>query len=114
VKANMGKPDIVHLNIVYPLGIWAVWLKWRHKIPYVVTENSTGLHVGGDNVYPKPILKLCRFILRNADFLLPVSENLKSNMKLLSPKSRFSIISNVADSKLFAPNNNKVQTDKKQ
>jgi glycosyltransferase involved in cell wall biosynthesis len=35
-------------------------------------------------------------------------------MKLLSPKSRFSIISNVADSKLFVPNNNKVQTDKKQ
>lgn len=114
VKSKMGKPDIVHLNIVYPLGIWAVWLKWIYKIPYVVTENSTGLHVGGDNVYPKHILKLCRFILRNADFLLPVSENLKSNMKLLSPKSRFSIISNVADSKLFAPNKNKVQTDKKQ
>jgi glycosyltransferase involved in cell wall biosynthesis len=104
VKKKFKKPDIVHLNIVYPLGIWAYWLKKRYKIPYVITENSTGLHVGGDNVYPKHILKLCKFILRNSDFLLPVSQNLKSNMKLLSPKSRFSIISNVADATSFSPN----------
>jgi glycosyltransferase involved in cell wall biosynthesis len=103
VKDKFQKPDIVHLNIVYPLGIWAYWLKKRYKIPYVITENSSGFHVTSDHAYPKPILKLCQLILRNAAYLLPVSRNLKQNLKMLSPFSQFDIISNVVDEKLFLP-----------
>ena len=77
VKKEFGHPDIVHLNIVYPLGIWAYWLKKRYGTPYVVTENSSGFHVKSDHAYPKPIMNLCKLILRNSNYLLPVSENLK-------------------------------------
>lgn len=101
VLAHIGKPDIVHLNIVYPLGIWALWLKWRHKIPYVITENSSGFHVESDHAYPAPILKLCKMVIKNASVVLPVSENLKRNMQKLSPNSKFGIISNVVDEHLF-------------
>jgi glycosyltransferase involved in cell wall biosynthesis len=103
VKEKIGIPEIVHLNIVYPLGIWAYWLKKRYRIPYVVTENSSGFHVNSDHAYPKPIMKLCQLVLRNAEFLLPVSRNLKENLKMLSPFSQFDIISNVVDEKLFLP-----------
>ena len=82
----IGKPNLIHLNISYPLGIWALYLKWTQKIPYVVTENATGLHVGSDHSYPKTILFLCKIILKNASILLPVSADLKSYMKKLSPK----------------------------
>ena len=102
VLAHIGKPDIVHLNIVYPLGIWALYLKWTKNIPFVVTENATGLHVGSDHSYPKSILFLCKIILRQASILLPVSADLKSYMKKLSPKSRFELISNVVDERIFA------------
>jgi glycosyltransferase involved in cell wall biosynthesis len=91
------------LNIVYPLGIWAYWLKKRYGTPYVVTENSSGFHVKSDHAYPKPIMNLCKLILRNSNYLLPVSENLKTNLKILSPKSQFAIISNVVDENLFLP-----------
>ncbi len=101
VKEKIGFPEIVHLNIVYPLGIWAYWLKKRYGIPYVVTENSSGFHVNSDHAYPKPVMKLCQLVLRNADYLLPVSKNLKENLKILSPSSQFEIISNVVDEKLF-------------
>lgn len=101
VEEYMGKPDIVHLNIVYPLGIWALWLKLRHKIPYVVTENSSGFHVDSEHAYPKPILKLCKLVLRNASVLMPVSQNLKSNLEKLSGKKRFEIVCNVVDETLF-------------
>ncbi|MFY7668852.1 MAG: glycosyltransferase family 4 protein [Crocinitomicaceae bacterium] len=103
VKEKIGIPEIVHLNIVYPLGIWAYWLKKRYRIPYVVTENSSGFHVNSDHAYPKPIMKLCQLVLRNAEYLLPVSRNLKENLKILSPSSQFEIISNVVDEKLFLP-----------
>ncbi|NBW71935.1 MAG: glycosyltransferase [Flavobacteriia bacterium] len=101
VKSIIGKPDLIHLNITYPLGIWAFYLKWRKDIPYVITENATGLHVGTDHSYPKIILSLCKFIVRRASILLPVSEDLKSYMQILSPKSQFAIISNVVDEEIF-------------
>ena len=100
-KAIIGKPDLVHLNITYPLGIWAVYLKRMKGIPYVVTENSTGLHVGSDHTYPKPVLFLCKMILKRASVLLPVSKDLKRFMKVLSPTSKFEIISNVVDEEVF-------------
>ena len=103
VKEKIGIPEIVHLNIVYPLGIWAYWLKKRYGIPYVVTENSSGFHVNSDHAYPKPIMSLCQLVLRNAEYLLPVSRNLKENLKILSPSSQFEIISNVVDEKRFLP-----------
>ena len=91
----------MHLNITYPLGVWALHLKRRKNIPYVVTENSTGLHVGSDHTYPKHVLTLCKRILRSASVLLPVSEDLKGYMKKLSPNSKFEIISNVVDEEVF-------------
>ena len=108
-----GKPDLVHLNITYPIGIWALYLKWRQNIPFVVTENATGLHVGTDHSYPKIILFLCKFILKRAEVLLPVSQDLQQYMQVLSPKSRFSIISNVVNEKVFKFNKKKVDDKKK-
>ncbi len=97
----MGKPDVVHLNIVYPLGIWALWLKRRYKIPYVITENSSGFHVGTEHAYPKRILRLCRIILKHASVLMPVSKNLKTSLQKLSGSDSFEIICNVVDEHLF-------------
>ena len=97
----MGKPDVVHLNIVYPLGIWALWLKWKFKIPYVITENSSGFHVDTQHAYPKPILRLCRIVLKNASVLMPVSKNLKTSLQKLSGTNSFEIICNVVDENLF-------------
>ena len=91
----MGKPDVVHLNIVYPLGIWALWLKYRYKIPYVITENSSGFHVDTEHAYPKRILRLCRIILKHASVLMPVSKNLKTSLQKLSGSDSFEIICNV-------------------
>lgn len=99
---KIGKPDIVHLNIVFPLGIWALWLKKRRQIPYVITENSSGFHIGSDHSYPFSVLFLCKTILKNASYILPVSQNLKENLQQLSQNSRFQIISNVVDETTFS------------
>ncbi len=113
VQTIIGKPDLIHLNITYPLGIWALYLKWTQNIPYLVTENATGLHVGTDHSYPRTILFLCKRILRGANVLLPVSADLKSYMKQLSPKSRFELISNVVDETIFVYEEDKPSENKK-
>lgn len=100
-KEIIGQPDIVHLNIIYPLGIWALWLKWRYKIPYIITENSSGFHVDSEHAYPSPILRLSKLIIKNASYVLPVSQNLLKSMQKLSPNSKFGTISNVVDEHLF-------------
>lgn len=101
VRDEFGKPDIVHLNIVYPLGIWAFWLKKRYKIPYVITENSSGFHLKSEHAYPKSVLRICKKILKNADYILPVSANLRDNLRLLAPSKKYKMISNVVDENLF-------------
>ena len=35
-EKHIGKIDLVHLNVIFPLGIWALWLKWFQNIPYVI------------------------------------------------------------------------------
>jgi glycosyltransferase involved in cell wall biosynthesis len=100
-KEIISQPEIVHLNIVYPLGIWPLWLKWRHKIPYIITENSSGFHVDSDHAYPSSILRLSKLIIRNAAYILPVSQNLLKSMQKLSPNSKFGTVSNVVDELLF-------------
>jgi glycosyltransferase involved in cell wall biosynthesis len=107
-KEIIGQPEIVHLNIVYPLGIWALWLKWRYKIPYIITENSSGFHVDSDHAYPSPILRLSKLIIRNAAYVLPVSQNLLKSMQKLSPNSKFGTVSNVVDEHLFKETPNEI------
>ena len=112
-KSIIGTPDLIHLNITYPLGIWAFYLHWRKNIPYVITENATGLHVGSDHAYSKLILFVCKFILKRASVLLPVSEDLKKYMQQLSPKSKFSVISNVVDEEIFKYEEKSIYSSKK-
>lgn len=101
VQEKLGQPDILHLNVTYPLGIWAKWLKRRKGIPFVVTEHSNGFHLNGDHSYSKTILTLCKSILSDASMLLPVSEDLKNNLVQLAPNGNFKIISNVVNENIF-------------
>jgi len=106
VLETMGKPDIVHLNIVYPMGTWALWLKMRQKIPYIISENSSGFHIGTDHTYPPAVIKLSKRILLNASVLMPVSQNLMVHLKKLAPHAKFELISNVVDEEKFKVSTN--------
>lgn len=101
VQERLGKPDILHLNVTYPMGIWAKWLKRKEGIPYVITEHSNGFHLNGDHAYSKTILNLSKSVFADASMILPVSEDLKRNLEQLAPKAKFRIISNVVNETIF-------------
>lgn len=35
-------PKITHVHVIYPAGIFALWLNWRQKIPFVISEHWSG------------------------------------------------------------------------
>ena len=98
-----GKPEITHLNVAYSAGIWAVFIKKIKRIPFVITEHSSGFH-SKENGYSKSILRLCKWIFKNSSFIMPVSEDLKSHLIKIHPKGNYKSISNVVDDAIFKIN----------
>jgi glycosyltransferase involved in cell wall biosynthesis len=98
---QLKKIDIVHLNVAYPKGIIALYLKWVKKIPYIITEHWTGyLHPNylGITFFEKIVTQL---IIKQAAYVCPVSNNLKTNMIHFGLKGRYFPIPNVVDCSVF-------------
>jgi glycosyltransferase involved in cell wall biosynthesis len=106
-EKHIGKIDLVHLNVIFPLGIWALWLKWFRKIPYVITEHST-FYISNSNCKKSKFrIWFARVILNQSFMTLPVSEDLGKSLKKISSKIPMQYISNVVDAKVF-----KLKSDK--
>jgi glycosyltransferase involved in cell wall biosynthesis len=93
-------PEIVHLNVVYPAGIFALYLKWMKNIPFVVTEHSTTFvnPNNSDGLIKKLLTKI---ILNNASYILPVTGELGKKLKNIAPRVKQKIISNVVNECVF-------------
>jgi len=90
-------PDIVHLQVVYPFGWLALYLKYFHKIPYLITEHWTG-YSDSSNKF-KGILRkfLTKKIINNAKYVTTVSTALMNSMKKHGLKNNYLVIPNVVE-----------------
>ncbi len=99
-------PDIIHCNIMNPVGI--IGKIWRDKfdLPYVITEHWTGF-LPSDGRYSKnKLLKLSLPGIANcAEKILPVSLDLKTALIENNLGKRFQIIHNVVNTDKFFPKN---------
>jgi glycosyltransferase involved in cell wall biosynthesis len=102
-------PDLVHVQVALKAGLIALYLKWRHGIPYILTEHWSGYYpVSKDSLYKKSFLTrfATRLIIQRASRFLPVSEDLgKEISKHWTPVS-FQKIPNVVNTELFYPSHN--------
>jgi len=95
--------DLVHLNVIYPAGLMALYLKWFKKKPYLISEHWS------DYQYPLNknigfIRKLfTKIIVRNANFVCPVSTHLRKAMIHFGLKGSYFPVPNVVDTNLFKP-----------
>lgn len=103
VNQKFNRIDLVHHNILYPAGIIAWYLKKFKGIPYIITENWTG-YLPSKNT-PRSWIErvLSKKIARNANFITPVSKDLRDAMIKLGFDTNYEIIYNVTDTKLFYP-----------
>ena len=102
--------DLVHLNVIFPAGILALYLKWFKKKAYIITEHWHGYHkpfchkIG---LAQKILSKLCA---QNAGVICPVTNNLGEAMKTFGLKGRYHKVSNVVNTDLFKPLENENET----
>ncbi len=107
ILKEIGPIDLVHLNVLYPFGIFALHLKWFHKKPYIISEHWT------DYQYPlsKNIKQVQRYIskliTKNASFVCPVSMHLQKAMQNFGLKGNYYPVPNVVDTNLFIPSSSK-------
>jgi glycosyltransferase involved in cell wall biosynthesis len=102
VSQLVGPPDIVHLNVIYPLGYFARKLKEKLGVPMVISEHASGFQ-GGANAYPKVILSLAKKVLKSSAYVMPVSNDLGERLKQLSPNITIKVIPNVVNEAIFIP-----------
>ncbi len=101
IKKELGNVDITHLNVTYRAGIFALHLKNKLGIPYLVTEHWTAFLP----INPKKFSWLEKFwikkVLKKASYVCPVSYSLQLSLQNIWPKSNFKVIPNVIDTSIF-------------
>lgn len=101
--AKMQKPDLVHANVLHNNMLFAVYLKKKFKIPFVVTEHWTLLRKINHATTSSVTKFVAKFIANRAAAILPVSNDLKVSLEELGIKKPMKVIPNVVDTKLFEP-----------
>ncbi len=104
-RENDDLPDIVHVQVAMKAGLVALYLKWKYRIPFVLTEHWSGYYEQSrDSLFRKSFLEkyLVRRILKNAALLLPVSEHLGNQINHYWAQVPFQKIPNVVNTQLFS------------
>lgn len=104
--------EMVHLNVCYPAGVFALYLKFFKKKKYVLTEHWTGLTKEKFAAHPFFERFFIRRILKNAEFLMPVSGELGNNLTRIAPGKKVKIIPNVVDTNRFQPKETQTSENK--
>ena len=103
ILEQIGSFDVVHLNKLYPFGLFALHLKKHKHRPYIISEHWTGYHLKEKKSLPWLERVLSKKIAKNASFICPVSTDLKNSMLKSGLKGSYEIIPNVVDTHLFKP-----------
>jgi glycosyltransferase involved in cell wall biosynthesis len=98
---DINKYDLLHLNVTYPVGLFAVWLKNKFKLPLILTEHSTRFLNPSNNKMGLVERIVSKYVLSNVDVVCPVSYNLEKAIQKNFFVKQSKVVKNVVDSSLF-------------
>ena len=104
IKKRIGLPDLVHVNILTRVGLYAYLLKLKFGIPYVITEHWSR-YLSIPRTYHGFIRKMVtRWVVSKSNAVSTVSLNLKEAMITCGLNHHnFYLVNNVVDFDLFKP-----------
>ena len=103
IKKEWGTPDLVHLHVIVSAGIYALFLHFFRRIPFIITEHSsmyrteTGVFMRSNWVF-KTLVRTC---VKKAKAVIALSPFYASTMQQHGLKNRFFYVPNVVDTDLF-------------
>jgi L-malate glycosyltransferase len=106
IQKQFGRPELMHVNILTRVGVYALYLKIIYKIPYVITEHWSR-YLPERNLYRGFIKKvITNLVVKNSSAISTISEKLKSAMLRCGIHHKnFCIVNNVVDCNVFKPLN---------
>ncbi|MBW6479318.1 MAG: glycosyltransferase [Bacteroidales bacterium] len=112
-RKECGKPQLLHLNVLFPAGVIALIFRYLFAIPYVISEHWTGYLPANQVKQPATVRWISRMIAKKAGTIMPVTHNLKEAMILNEFHNRYEVVPNVVDVKYFYPEQNAEKNGKK-
>lgn len=101
----IGKPNIVHVQSLFPAAIFALYLNIFKKIPFVITEHYGGYLQYSEFIKNRVRLLFTKFVFKQAQLVLGLSNDYIQALKNLGLDIRqFRVLYNVVDTQLFKPN----------
>lgn len=98
IKKVLGKPDIIHANVVFNISVIAWVFKFLFGIPFIISEHWTLFHTKK----PSEIKgSFGRFAAKRAFALIPVSISLRDAMIKHGFDNDYRVVPNVVDTNLF-------------
>lgn len=95
ILQKIGKPDLIHLNVVLPAGIGALMLSKKYQIPLLVNECWTG-YMPEDGNYKGLINQyFTKKILKQAKVVMPVTDDLKQHMLQHHLNYNYQVVPNI-------------------
>ena len=104
VSKKLDPFHVVHLNRIYPLGVFALYLKYVKRIPFIISEHWTGFLKNNAHALSFSEKTLSKIIIKNASFTCTVSQNLADSMLELGLNGNYRVIPNVVNTNVFKPN----------
>ncbi len=105
INFNINKPNIVQLNMVWPEGWQALFIRRNWKIPFVISDNWTGYHANERGPLPAHIRSYMRYVANQSNLLLPVTQQLEQAMRKLGFSKTSIIVPNVVNTDYFKSEN---------
>ncbi len=101
------KFDLVQVNVAFPAGLFALELKKKYNLPFVLLEHWTGYlsHTNSYKSAPLFLKLLHKKVFSIADKVLVVSDHLGKSLKSLGLITGYVVFPNVVDQKFFYPPN---------
>jgi glycosyltransferase involved in cell wall biosynthesis len=106
IKRKYWKPDIIHGNVLYPIGVIVFLFSFFNNIPFVITEHWTGFLNGTYKGFSRFQKNVFNYIAKKAKSILPVTLDLKRAMIKSGVKGNYSVVPNVVETDLFNLNDN--------
>jgi len=101
ILKTIGPIDLVHLNVTYPFGLFALYLKHKYQLPFIISEHWS------DYQYPlnKRIGKLkkliTQLIVKKSSYVCPVTKHLQKSMIDYGLKGNYFTVPNVVNTAIF-------------
>jgi glycosyltransferase involved in cell wall biosynthesis len=101
IKKKFGKPDLIHGNVLYPIGIIVFLLSYFYRIPFIFTEHWTGFLNDTYKRFSRTKRLIFNFIAKKAKLIAPVTYDLKRAMIKSGVNANYKVIPNVVETNIF-------------